>query len=271
MIGLTERGKRGPLWAEFTRAQNGAVIDNLARAFHLPRPKVKAAILEMLVALTLLLDEQTLSRGALARLIELLGKNDYEQVLEDSMLMGATSTQVIGNEALTALAGHDGSTRIAARAAATAEVSQMIAEYLLPVVAAMFLGALSVRTRPALLAVARHEVLQPKSDEAVTAHPTLAQLPVGRGSSGVFGGTTVVTSDAGAERDALYRQLAERIRADGGAADDPIGAARRIVAEGLGVRTRHAPWLARAHKLALTGVQTAKAKIDERLRKLRSR
>lgn len=264
------RPKRGPIWVEFTRAQNGHAIDNLARAFHLPRPKVKAAILEMMVALTLLFDEQTLSRGALARLIEIIGKNNYEQVLEDATMMGATSTQMIGGEALTALAGHDGSSAIAARAAAASEISQMIAEYLLPVVAAMFLGALSFRTRPALTALARHEIFI-AGPEGEASHQPAAQLPVGRGSSGVFGGTTVVSSDVGPERDALYRKLAESIRAEGGAVGDPITAARQIIAEGLGVRTRHAPWLARAQKLALTGLKNAKAQINERLRKLRSR
>jgi hypothetical protein len=271
VIARSDKPKRGPIWAGFTRAQNGHAIDNLARAFHLPRPKVKAGILEMLVSLTLLFDEQTLSRGALARLIDILGKNDYEQVLEDPTLMGATSTQMIGGEALTALAGHSGSVRIAAKAAAAAEISQMIAEYLLPVAAAMFLGALSVRTRPGLTALARHEdfVAVPASDEP--AHPTAAQLPVGRGSSGVFGGTTVITSDSGPEREALYRQLAEAIRAEGGAASDPINQARQIIADGLGVRVRNAPWLARAQKLAVSGMQAAKTQINERLRKLRSR
>ncbi len=148
LMALTVQGSRGPIWAEFTRAQNAQVIDHLARAFHLPRPKAKAAILDMLGSLIQLFDEQTLSRPALARLIELLGKNNYEPMLEDPTLMGATSTQVIGTEALTALAGHSESTRIASRAAAASEISQMIAEYLLPVVAAMVLGALSARTAP---------------------------------------------------------------------------------------------------------------------------
>ena len=104
---IADPGARGPLWAEFTRAQGGQAITHLARSFHLPRPKAKAAVLSMLAALTQHFDEQTLTRGTLARLIELLGKNDYEQVLETPALMGATSTQVIGNDALTALAGRE--------------------------------------------------------------------------------------------------------------------------------------------------------------------
>lgn len=264
-MGITVQGNRGPIWAEFTRAQNAQVIDNLARAFHLPRPKAKAAILDMLGSLIHLFDEQTLSRQALARLIELLGKNSYEPVLEDATLMGATSTQVIGTEALTALAGHSESTRIASRAAGASDISQMIAEYLLPVVAAMVLGALSARTRPALLALARREEATAVAASAQTA----TQLPVGRGSSGLFSGSTIVTSGVDQEREALYRELAERIRAAG--ADDPINMARQIITEGLGVRSRHAPWFGRAQKLALSALSSAHGQIRERLRKLRSR
>jgi hypothetical protein len=264
----TNRINRGPIWAEFTRVQNGLLIDNLARAFHLPRPKAKSALLEMLAALTLLFDEQTLSRGALARLVELLGKNNYEYVLQDATLMGATSTQVIGTEALTALAGHRESLAIASRASAASQVSQMIAEYLLPVVAAIFLGALSERTRQGLLALARNGESAQISDGESS--DTL-QLPVGRGSSGLFGGTTVITSGTGPEREELYNALAERIRTSGGGVGDPLGAVRQIIADGLGVRARHAPWLARAQKSAKTALQGAQAQIQERLRKLRSR
>ncbi len=267
----TDRGSRGPIWAEFTRAQNGLLIDNLSRAFHLPRPKAKAAILDMLAALTALFDEQTLSRSALARLIELLGKNQYELVLEDATLMGATSTQVIGSEALTALAGHNQSTHIAGRASAASGVSQMISDYLLPVVAAIFMGALFERMRPALLALARNDTSFVDSDADGEAHPTLAQLPVGRGSSGVFSGSTVISSVSAQEREALFRELGERIRAAGGEARDPLNAARQIVAEGLGVRARNAPWLARAQKSAVSALQTAHGQIREQLRKLRSR
>jgi hypothetical protein len=268
-MGLMDRGKRGPIWAEFTRAQNGLVIDNLARAFHLPRPKAKAAILEMLAALTLLFDEQTLSRATLARLVELLGKNNYELVLKDATLMGATSTQVIGSEALTALAGHSASSVIATRAAEGAEISQMIAEYLLPVVAAMFMGALSERTRPGLSALARNGEGSAGAVEDSAATAASAQLPVGRGSSGFFSGTTVATSGSGPEREQLYRELAERIRNPG--SGDRIGAVRQVLAEGLGVRARHAPWFAHAQKVARSALQNASARMQERLRKLRSR
>jgi hypothetical protein len=263
---------RGPIWGEITRAQNRLAISNLARAFHLPRPQAKTAILVMLGALTQSFDEQTLSRGTLARLIELLGKNDYERVLETPTLMGATSTQVIGNDALTALAGRDTASRVASRAATAAGISEMIAEYLLPVVAALFMGALSAKTRTNLLALALNK--EASTDEPEERAPA-QQFPVGRGSSGFFSGSTVFTSGIGVDpqREVLYRQLAERVRHGDATEDgpDPLNAARRIMAEGLGVRARHAPWLARLQKWGMVGLQTATAQTQQRLRKLRSR
>jgi len=266
---VTDRGDRGPVWAEFIRAQNGQIIDNLARAFHLPRPKAKAAILEMLDDLDGLLQEQALSRSTLARLIELLGKNSYEQVLNDATLMGATSTQVIGTEALTALAAHTQSARMATRAAEAAEISPMIAEYLLPVVAALFLGAISIRTRTALIALARNE------DDASATHdeeaqPPAGQLPVGRGSSGLFSGTTVISPNQGADREALFLDLAERLRAK--AEDDTLNSARNIIKAGVGnQRAHHAPWLSQVQQWTFASLQNAGTQIQSRLRNLRSR
>jgi hypothetical protein len=271
MQGLPARN-RGPIWGEFTRAQNGQAISNLARAFHLPRAQAKAAILSMLGAITQRVDEQTLSRGTLARLIELLGKNDYEQVLETPTLMGATSTQVIGNDALTALAGHEESGRIASRAATTAGISEMVAEYLLPVVAAMFMGALSAKTRADLYVLIRG----PGTDAEPPAEPAAPapQFPVGRGSSGFFSGTGVVTA-VGADpgREAMYQEFAQRVRLGGQAQGeaDPLSAARRVMADGLGVRARHAPWFARLQRWGATALQSASTQTQERLRSLRSR
>lgn len=271
MMGADPSG-RGPLWVEFTRAQGGQAINHLARSFHLPRPKAKAAILSMLGALTQRFDEQTVSRGTLARLIELLGKNDYEQVLETPALMGATSTQVIGNDALTALAGREESSRIASRAATAAGISEMIAEYLLPVVAAMFMGALSAKTRSSLYVLMRGPDGEALDPQAQPSAPVL-QFPVGRGSSGFFAGTgsgSAVGHDPA--REAMYLDFAARVRA--GAAPgspDPLGATRRAMAVGLGVRARHAPWFARLQKWGTETLKTAGLQTQERLRAMRSR
>jgi hypothetical protein len=272
MMGADPRW-RGPLWGEFTRAQGGQAINHLARSFHVPRPKAKTAILSMLGALTQHFDEQTLSRGTLARLIELLGKNDYEQVLETPALMGATSTQVIGNDALTALAGRDESSRIASRAATAAGISEMIAEYLLPVVAAMFMGALAAKTRAGLSVLMRNGDA-PGAEPPAEPSASAPQYPIGRGSSGFFAGTAVGTAvGANPAREAMYLEFAERIRRgeEKTGKPDPLGATRRVMAEGLGVRARHAPWFARVQKWGADALRTAGLQTQERLRALRSR
>ena len=272
MMGADPRW-RGPLWGEFTRAQGGQAINHLARAFHVPRPKAKTAILSMLSGLTQHFDEQTLSRGTLARLIELLGKNNYEQVLETPALMGATSTQVIGNDALTALAGREESGRIASRAATAAGISEMIAEYLLPVVAAMFMGALSAKTRSSLYLLMRGPEGQELEPQVAPSAPA-PQFPIGRASSGFFAGTpagSAVGNDPA--REAMYLDFAARIRRGGESPGmpDPLMATRRAMAEGLGVRARHAPWFARLQNWGSDALKTAGLQTQERLRALRSR
>jgi len=257
---------RGPIWGEFTRAQHRQAVSNLARAFHLPRPQAKTAILVMLGGLTQSFDEQTLTRETLAKLVELLGKNDYERFLETPTLMGDPQTQAIGNEALTTLVGPQASARLVGRAAAVAGISQTVAEYLLPVVAAMFLGALAAKTRGQLVALARNAEVNGAAEAEPEVDVPAIQLPVGRGSSGFF------SSGPNPEREALYRDLADRIRAGASAAgDDPLGATRRIMAQGLGVRARYAPWLTRLQLWSASTLHSAGTQAHERLRRLRNR
>src|SRR5262245_7267793 len=144
MLGADPRN-RGPIWGEFTRAQNGQAISNLARAFHLPRPQAKAAILSMLGALTERFDEQTLAPRTLARVIDRRDRNLYQLVIRTPTPDAATSAGVIRKHELAALPGRDASGRIATQAATTAGISEMTAQYPLPVVAAMFMGALSAK------------------------------------------------------------------------------------------------------------------------------
>jgi len=265
---------RGPIWGEFTRAQHRQAVSNLARAFHLPRPQAKTAILAMLGGLTQSFDEQTLTRETLAKLIELLGKNDYERFLETPTLVGDPQTQVIGNDALSTLVGPQASARLARRAAAVAGINQTVAEYLLPVVAAMFMGALAGKTRGQLLALARNGEAGGTAEPEPEENAPAILLPVGRGSSGFFNGFTLTTSSGAAnpEREGLYRDLAERIRA-GTSADgnDPLALTRRIVAQGLGVRARYAPWLTRLQLWSASTLHSAGTQAHERLRRLRSR
>ena len=160
------------IWTQLSEAQNGQLLANLARAFHLPRAKAKAALLSMVGELTRCIDEQTQSRRTLARLVELLGQGAHEQVLDTPALLGTTSTQVIGSDALTIVAGREESQRIAQQSAAAADVSVMIAEYLLPVIATLLVGALARETRGKLVSLSTGEPVidEPPADEIGRAH-----------------------------------------------------------------------------------------------------
>ena len=119
-----------------SRAQGGQAFANLARAFHLPPAKVEAAVGAMATSLIPQIEAKLRSRRFLVRLIELFSKGMHHQVLENPTMLGTTSTQVLGNDALNVIAGREVAKTIARDAAARSGVSEMIAEYLLPVVAA---------------------------------------------------------------------------------------------------------------------------------------
>ena len=132
------------------------------------------------------------SRRFLVRLIELFSKGMHHQVLENPTMLGTTSTQVLGNDALNVIAGREVAKTIARDAAARSGVSEMIAEYLLPVVAAMVVGALAEQSREDLERLARGdggESTMAAADGA--AAPVVRSLPQVAASGGGFTGSTV--------------------------------------------------------------------------------
>jgi hypothetical protein len=228
-------------------AQNGQAFANLARAFHLPPDKVEAAVGTMVEELTAHLARSLRSPRSLAALVELLGQSGYEQVLDTPILLSATHTQVIGSDALKVIAGHDESQRMARHAATVAGISEMIAEYLLPAITAMLVGALAKASRPDLeriMGTADDAAVDPPSDSG--ANPGSLSLPLVAGGVGFSGSTGGTVSVAG-PTDALthYLELAEEIRrADRAAgAPDTAGAVRRALAPLLGLPPGPFAWI----------------------------
>jgi hypothetical protein len=221
-------------------AQDGQAFANLARAFHLPPEKVDTAVGTMIGELIHHIERSTLSRRSLSALVELLGQSAYEEVLASPMRLAATSTQVIGNNALNVIAGRDGSKETARLSAAAAGISEMIAEYLLPVIAAMLVGALAKLSRPGLEALmggdpdgAGARPLSPASE----ANPAPLQLPRVAGGAGFSGSTGGSGGGASPASAAIhYVELAEDIRREGRApgAPDPAKAVRRTLDSVLG-------------------------------------
>jgi hypothetical protein len=151
----------------------------------------------------------------------------------------------------------------------------MIAEYLLPVVAAIFIGALSAKTRSSLFALMHGTADAAASAQALYEGSAAAQqFPVGwsGGSfSGSSGGATRIGGNPATEN--LYVTLAAEIRSTTHAPGkpDPLHAARRAMTDGLGVRARRAPWLARLQRFGEDALKTASVRAQKRLRELRSR
>jgi hypothetical protein len=217
-------------------AQGGQAYANMARAFHLPPEKADAAIAAMLRELIPLVEGRLRSRRALAAVVALMGQPGYEQALESPAQIGATHTQVLGSDALKLIAGHSVSARIAREAAAEAGVSEMISEYLLPVVTTLMVGALARASRPD---IARILGLPPQDVAVGTASAPASQpaelpraISVGAFSGATGGGFTA----ASAITEENYKTLAADVhRSDWplGAAD-PMPVVRRALASTLG-------------------------------------
>ncbi len=260
------------IWTQLSEAQNGQLLANLARAFHLPRAKAKAALLSMVGELTRCIDEQTQSRRTLARLVELLGQGAHEQVLDTPALLGTTSTQVIGSDALTIVAGREESQRIAQQSAAAADVSVMIAEYLLPVIATLIVGALARETRGKLVSLSTGEPVIDEPPADATGGGLQLPLAVGTASfSGSVGGSLRAAGNQAAP--SHYDEIAAAIGGTGRLPGEPDAAiaVRRIVAAGLGVPLGPIGWIVRLQRWGAGAINTVHTELRRRIRVVRER
>ncbi len=239
-----------------SEAQDGHAFANVARAFHLPPAKVDVAVRIMLDGLIAHIEGRLQSRRALPGLVELLGQSGYEQVLETPALLGATHTQVLGNDALKFIAGRTASDKMARQAAAAAGISEMISEYLLPVIAAMLVGALAKTSRFGLETIMNGDPEGPGSDPPAGdsgSNPALylPRVSGGVGFSGSTGGAVGFASPAAAA--SAYLELAEDIRrADRTpGARDPAAGVRRVLAANLGSSVAPVYWIDRMHKWSI--------------------
>lgn len=129
----------------------GDGIESIAKSVG-GRPEQVAAALGVIVPrLSQAMERNTLSRGGLADLVRAIGDGHHEAYLGRPDLIGSDAMRADGDAILNHLLGSaDSSRSLASRAAATSGLSETIIRQLLPIVAALLMGALSKATKGGL-------------------------------------------------------------------------------------------------------------------------
>jgi hypothetical protein len=128
------------------KAQGGTAVNRLAAQFGLPEDQAAAAVQNILPALAGGF-QRNISHGGLDNLLRALAKGGHQRYLDDPSTLGLESTRDDGNGILAHILGSkDVSRQVAARASAKTGVSESILKKMLPLVAAMAMGAMSRQT-----------------------------------------------------------------------------------------------------------------------------
>jgi hypothetical protein len=133
------------------QAQGGNAIANMARTFNLSPQQAEAAIKAVLPELARGIERNTLNRGGVADLIEMLGDNRHGTNLQNPDMFGNRQVQAQGNDLLGAILGTKDASRAAAqRASLSSGLGEGMIKMLLPYIAQMLMGALAGKTQGGL-------------------------------------------------------------------------------------------------------------------------
>lgn len=126
------------------RAQGGALIANVAKSYGLDDKQAAAAFSAILPSLAAGIERNTLNRGGIADLVAAIGDGRHVQYLDRPELIGTEAMVADGNDILGHILGsRDASRAVADRAAAASGIGSGLLRQLLPVIAALLMGALS--------------------------------------------------------------------------------------------------------------------------------
>lgn len=129
------------------RAQGGTLVANLAKSYGLDPNQAAAAFNAILPQLAAGIERNTLNRGGIADLVKAIGDGHHAQYLDRPELIGTQAMVADGNEILSHILGsRDASRAVADRAAASSGLGSALIRQLLPIIAAMLMGALSRQT-----------------------------------------------------------------------------------------------------------------------------
>jgi hypothetical protein len=128
------------------KAQSGGALNQLASQFGLREDQAASAVQNLVPALAGGL-QRNISQGGLESLLGALTKGQHQRYLDDPSTLGSESTREEGNGILGHILGSkDVSRQVAARASANTGINESILKKMLPVVAAMAMGAMSKQT-----------------------------------------------------------------------------------------------------------------------------
>ena len=123
---------------------NGAIVRQIAGNFGLNESDTQGAVAQMLPAITRAMHKNMSSTEGLAGLMAALQGGNHGRYLDDISLLGAESTRNDGNSILGHLLGSkDVSRNIAGHAAKETGIEASLLKKMLPVIAAVAMGALS--------------------------------------------------------------------------------------------------------------------------------
>ena len=125
-------------------AQAGNALGNLAQSFGLSPQQAEAVLSSVLPQLERRMERNTLSRGGVADLIEILGRTGGGAYVDSGAALADPSVRSFGIDVLDNILGSkDQSRAVAARASRASGLSEELIKQMLPVIAAMVMGALA--------------------------------------------------------------------------------------------------------------------------------
>lgn len=125
-------------------AQGGGAFGNFARSFGLDEREAAAVLRSVLPQLERRMERNTLSRGGVADLVEVLGRARGGGYVDHKEAITDPSVKAFGIDVLDNILGSkDQSRKVAASASRASGISEELIKQMLPVIAAMLMGALA--------------------------------------------------------------------------------------------------------------------------------
>jgi hypothetical protein len=126
------------------KSQGGGALGNLAQSFGIAPDQAEAVLKSVLPELERRMERNTLSRGGVADLVEMLGRAGGGGFIDRKEAIGDSHVARFGVDALDNILGSkDQSRAVAARASRASGISEELIKQMLPVIAAMVMGALA--------------------------------------------------------------------------------------------------------------------------------